>query len=394
MDALFRYSLFYFLINVNYAVTLAFFPLHAKFLGFTPMQIAVASAASNLATLFGAPGFTSLSHFYIAPRKLLIGCSLFASLAYFPLLFLTSFSSVLPFWMAYLILNSGSSVLVDARAVRESTEGLMRFEHARLWGSVGFMGSLALIGALIDIYGLSAIIKVGFCFSCLTHAAAYPLLFRFSNSVAEKSSEAEPKLSKAPFPRKQLTLVILTTALVWASHGAYYTYFSIYLTTLGWSGSKISLAWNLGVGAEVLVFIFFYRIREYFSLVQIIRACALVSSIRWLLLTSVTSVPLLLGIQVLHAFSFGALYLATIRKVQEILPPEFRERGQGLLSGFATGGGSLGGRLTFGVVAGLLPSALFYNQLFWIAGAFSIIACLVAFRLQDDEQPSAIRIED
>src|SRR5262249_34289808 len=122
------YSLVYFALNAANAVNLAFFPLHCKNLGFSPFQIAVVSAALNIGTIVGAPGFTNLAHFSAAPRKIFFWCSLLGTLLYVALLRISTFPVLMCVWLPYAICWSGCSVMTDTRAIRESASGVIRFE--------------------------------------------------------------------------------------------------------------------------------------------------------------------------------------------------------------------------------------------------------------------------
>jgi len=360
-----------------HGVTLGFFPLHCSELGFSAIQIALVSAGSSLAMMVGGPMFSALAHHYIAPKRIVFWCSLTGCLLYIPLLFLTTFKTLFPVWLAFLLCYSGTSILVDIRAVRDAAAGRLRFERARLWGSVGFMVSLALVGIIVDIFGLQSIVWVGFTFACLLHACTYPIASRMPAVRGKIHAEAIAADPDRSF-RRPLFIILIATALIWASHGAYYVYFSIYLKALGWSGKEISLAWNIGVLAEITFFIYFDRLARRFSLMQIFVTSGLLTVVRWWVL-AITADPLMLVlIQVLHAASFAAIYLSSIRLVQVISPPHFKERGQGLLGGYSSGGGSLLGRILFGYFAALLPGSTDFNLLFWPATAVAALGVLLA----------------
>ena len=385
------YSCCYFVLCMSNGVTLAFFPLYASYLGFSALQIAAVSAVSNIAVLVGAPGFTTLSYHLVSPRRILFCSSLLACFFYLPLLFVTKFSTLLALWLPCLIFNSGASVMIDTRAIRESANQQIRFELARTWGSIGFVCSLALIGLLIDQFGLQVIVKVGFLFTCATHALAYlvmPRLPESPGSTFDPNPEPLPVMKYA----RPLFWVLVAVAFSWASHAAYYVYFSIYLRALGWSGFGISLAWNTGVVAEIVLFWYFRGFSEKFSLTHILRMSAVLSVCRWIILALTANTAVLVAAQILHAFSFGALYLSSIKLVQLVSPPEFRDRGQGLLSGFGGGGGSLMGRGIFGLLASNILQAENYYLLFWPAALLAGLGAYASFRFAEPEADRKLKL--
>ncbi len=75
-------------------------------------------------------------------------------------------------------------------------------------------------------------------------------------------------------PRRWFAFICLTLTVVFnaAAHGVVYTYLFYLLNELGWSGERISLAWNIGVVTEIVMFLLFARLRRRFTLWFILRA--------------------------------------------------------------------------------------------------------------------------
>lgn len=371
-----RFSIFYFFLSFAQGVSLAFFPLHCSYLGFTPFQIAIAAAAQSFATLVGAPTFAAISHRYISPRKLLFVSSILTCLLYLPLLVVSSFATVFPIWLAYLLIFSAMVVTIDTRAVIASTNKEIRFERARLWGSIGFVASLATIGFLIDLFGLQAIMWVGFSCACALHGLYYLIKVRMPTECGRQRMHLVSPTPWRSFAGP-LAIVLGATALLWASHSAYYVYFSIYLKSLGWSGTSIAAAWNTGVVAEIVLFINFHRLSDRFPLTRIFVVAGVLAVVRWIVLAQTSHPETLVLIQILHAASFGAVYLSSIRLVQRIAPPDYRERAQGLLVGLSSGGGSLLGRVGFGYLAVSIADPRDFDILFWPSAAIAALGTLL-----------------
>ncbi|MFN8392588.1 MAG: MFS transporter [Bdellovibrionota bacterium] len=372
------YSLMYFALNAANAVSLAFFPLHCKHLGFSPFKIALISAASNIGTILGAPGFTALAHYAVPARKILRVCSLGCVALYLPLLVTSYFPLLIALWLMFAICWSGCNVCVDTRAIRESLAGRIRFERVRIWGSIGFIVSLTVLGQAVDRIGVESIVVFGLLFAGAIALAASPLLPRLAAATGLAAEERSGSSIRSIPGRGCFFMVLVAVALCWTSHGALYVYFSIYLRALGWSGSMISVAWDIGVVAEVILFMCFARIAERVSLVRILQTSAALTVLRWLILSSTADPEIILSSQVLHAFSFGSFYLASLKLVHQILPPDFRDRGQGFLSGFGSGLGSLSGRVIFGALASGIPDAVDYHLLFRSSAVLAVLSFTAA----------------
>lgn len=385
-----RYCGWYFVSISFYSFVLAFLPLHCKALGFTPFQIAVVSSSATCAAIVGAPLVLQLAHYLIPPRALLLLSSALGFLAFLVLFRATAFWPVLLFFFICLILKRGSDSLVDAQAIRHSATGEIRFERVRLWGSLGFICVTFGFGEMIDSWGTFAIIPSGavVLFVCLLAAAVIlPLFCPVTGRKAHEVSLAEAS-SRAKF-LPAFALLAFSCSFLWASHSTLYVYLSIYLKSLGWSGKEISLAWNLGVIAEITIFFLFHKLEKHFTLTMIFQASIAVAVLRWLLMYWSKNFYVILFAQTLHAFSFGSSYVASLKLVHLILPEHLKDRGQGMLMSSGTGLGSLLGYLAAGAVATCLQGYEETNKLFLFSIALALCSLLAALHIRPQTRPEA-----
>ena len=106
----------------------------------------------------------------------------------------------------------------------------------------------------------------------------------------------------------QVFALLLACFLIQASHGPYYTFFSIYAEDNGYSRSLIGQLWSLGVLAEVVVFYYMYRWLPRFGAKFLLVAAMLLTVIRWWLIAYyVEYLSILLFAQLLHAASYGLI---------------------------------------------------------------------------------------
>lgn len=395
-----RYSLFFFSWFFNLAIIWAYMPLYAKFIGFSTAQIAILSIAVALATLVAAPLTTRLISLSMAPRKAVRLFSIFAFLFFLPLTLLNSFLPFCLSWFPYLFANAALIAVVESCAVAAAEIKELSFEQSRLWGSLGFVCSIFLLGFVIDCSDESVVIDLSYLAIALTVLIAFYLskvlpaepterLHSAEHSEEKHSKEKhseEEKVSKPQPPgslsssglRRTLLGLAFVNALVWSAHSAYYVYFSLYARALSWTAREISFAWSLGVLAECLVYLRFGQLRKYLKLEQIILLGASASLLRWLVCYFSSNKFLLISVQSLHAFSFCALYLASVHLAQSLVPRVYAERAQGLLSGFGIGLGSLGGRVIFGILASGLSSPERLAELFLPSSLLSAAALALA----------------
>src|SRR5437660_303448 len=94
-------------------------------------------------------------------------------------------------------------------------------------------------------------------------------------------SVATPHDARALLRDGGFVAIIVTSALIQASHAAYYTFASIAWQQAGFGGLTIAGLWVLGVLAEIVLFALSPRFRLPFSLLVVI--AALSAGLRWLI---------------------------------------------------------------------------------------------------------------
>ncbi|MGB1221069.1 MAG: MFS transporter [Alcanivoracaceae bacterium] len=256
------------------------------------------------------------------------------------------------FWSMALLLTAFSffwnAVLAQFEVVTLETLGsrASRYSHVRLWGSVGFIVSVILVGQGLDIFPVTLVPWV--ILACLW------LLWLATLVLPEQPVQGHdtPRTGLWSVLRQPPVLVSFACAfLMQMSHGPYYTFFTIYLTDAGVSGSLTGLLWGLGVAAEVALFLVMHRVLHRFTLEHIITASLGLAALRWLLLAWYADNGLALVIaQLLHAASFGSFHAASIAWVHRAFGGGHAGQGQAFYSsvGFGAGwalGASLSGAL-------------------------------------------------
>lgn len=239
-----------------------------------------------------------------------------------------------------------------------------RYGPIRLWGSVGFIIAAYGVGRWVEAKGVGVIplallgLTVALWLGCLLVPTA---------TVAGAASPPPRLGSRLREPR---VLALLACGLLMqASHGVYYTFYSIYLEELGYSGTTIGLLWALAVLAEVVLFALMPRLRSLGSIRSLLLWTFALTTLRWCLLAlGVESLMGLVGIQLLHAFSFGSHHALSMALLAQFFPDRLAARGQALYSSLGYAMGSMLASLAAGFIwAGLGPG-----------GAFALSALLAA----------------
>lgn len=244
-----------------------------------------------------------------------------------------------------------------------------QYGKIRLWGSVGFIAAVALIGVLlewVDIRYLPMLL--------------IPLFAGIAVSAWMLPVEKIVRTQKSP--RGSLKAILTHPAviaffvmnfLLQVAHGSYYTFFSIHLQLHDYGKLAIGLLWSLGVIAEIVLFMVMHRLGARFSVRNIVLAALLLSLLRWLLIAEMASVlPVLIFAQLLHAASYGALHAVSVQYIQGFFGRHHHGQGQALYSGLTFGaGGALGAWGAGFLVDGIDTSAAFLGSAVVTALAFA-----------------------
>jgi PPP family 3-phenylpropionic acid transporter len=217
-----------------------------------------------------------------------------------------------------------------------------RYGQVRLWGSIGFIVAVILLGRWFEWRGMGdypvtiLVIMAGI----LLASAWVPA------PVREADETSAPPPGDGFLARLRQPGVItfyLCVGLMQLSHGPYYTFFSIHLADLGYSSVAIGLCWALGVVAEVLMFMGMARLLARWPVNTVLLVSFVLAAVRWLLLGGLAgSVGVLLLAQVLHAATFGSFHAAAVQKVRITFGLRYQGQGQALYAALAGVGGALG----------------------------------------------------
>lgn len=218
-----------------------------------------------------------------------------------------------------------------------------RYTHIRLWGSIGFISTVTLFGWLFQLVSvlflpsLMVILFVSMAISSLLVPEA---------STPEKTTQITPFWQT--FKNPSVIALFIVCFLMQASHGPYYTFYSIYLEGQGYSRTFIGSFWALGVIAEVGVFLILHRLFLHFSLQHLLLLSFVLSSFRWLLIGyGVEWTSLLVLAQLLHAASFGMYHGVAMQFIRHYFM-HHQGRAQALYSSLSFGAGSAVGSLLSG----------------------------------------------
>ena len=326
-----RLSILFAMLFMPNAINLSFFPLWLEYIGLHPIQISTMLSVPVFVRLLTTPIFTYFADrspersyvlIAIAAASLGVSALLFLPLGYWSLMVVVVFLAM--FW-------SPQVPIADSIALSGVNRYKIDYPSIRIWGSVMFLALNIFAGYVIERTNPGFAIPMlvlGFALILLT-SLQIPRLGKRRRPFAQISAATGNAILKPP-----VLLMLLTTALLQASHGFVYSFGSIFWQSLGVGAEQVGLLWAVQVFAEIVLFRFYGRLFGKMKLQYVLTAAGLFGIFRWVLFANAEALQLgfysLAAIQILHAFSFGAVYIAMQNFLAVSVPEEQASAAQGL----------------------------------------------------------------
>ncbi len=311
-----------------------FLPLLFAARGAGPEAVGVLLAAGSLTRLIAGPMGGRLAD-ALGDARLVMGIgAAVAAVASLGLLRADGFWSLLLVCMVMAVAMAPNIPLGDAMAGRASRVP-PGFDYGRIRsaGSLSFIAAAALAGWVADRAGASAIALV--LAACFALTAAVALIL--PRPVAAQRGGGGTGGFVAVFRYAPFRRLLPVSALIQGSHALYYGFGALHWQAAGYSPGVIGLLWAGAVLAEFFFFAWGGGLVERLGAPGLALLAALCGVLRWVVLALDPPLPLLFVVNCLHAASFGAMHLASIRVLAEHVPAHLAGTAQTLHSSLGVG---------------------------------------------------------
>ena len=356
-----RLAGFYFFYFSVLGALVPYWGLYLQSIGFTPVDIGSLMAVLMLSRIV-APNVWAYIADHRDDRMRVVRAASFLTV----LLFTGGFVATSFWWLALVMLTfsffwHASLPLIEVQVMHHTRHKPGAYGRVRLWGSIGFIASVAVLGVVLDVAGPWWILPV--------MTALMAGIWFYSLTLPE-SELAGHMQHPGPFHkvvlRPEILAFLIACLLMQVSHGPYYTFYSIYLDGHGYSKTVIGMLWAYAVVCEIIVFLFMPRILKFVDQRTVLLVSFALAAARWLVIGYFPDdLALLIFAQTLHAASFGAFYAAGMQMVYRFFVGKHQHRGQAVYGTVAFGLGgaigsyysghtweTLGPGLTFAIAAG------------------------------------------
>jgi PPP family 3-phenylpropionic acid transporter len=368
-----RLSSYYFF---HFAAMGALVPYWGPYLlerGFTPAAIGVLMAILA-GTKIVAPNLWGALADRTGERMPIVRLgALLAVLTLLPVFWAAGFWTMALVMAAFSFFWNAPLPLMEAVTFNHLGTRVNRYASVRVWGSVGFIVAVLLLGWWQARAGSGVVpaavllLFVGVWLACL----------RIPDCGQAQGEHAQLSLRRL-LARPEILAFLAACMLMQASHGAYYAFYSIHLQAHGYGAFGIGALWALGVGIEVLVFINMHRLLARFGARRMLLASLALAVLRWLLIGAfVDLVAVQLLAQCLHAATFGSFHAAAIHLAHHYFPGPTQGRGQALYNSVSFGlGGAIGS-----LIAGSLWASAGAMATFAGASGLALLGLVAALRV-------------
>jgi len=366
-----RLSGFYFFYFASLGALLPYWNPYLKTLGYSSFQIGFLMAIV-LGTKIIAPNIWGWIADHTGKRMFVVRLASFLSMLTFAGVFIQSgFGWLVIVMITFSFFWNASLPQFEATTMSHLGTDTHRYNMIRMWGSIGFIIAAIGLGWLIEWKDLSLVPLLILLLFLITW---------ISSMVVPDYADRQVHIDNEPLwevlKRKEVIALLLSCLLIQASHGAYYTFYSIYLEGYGYSNILIGQLWALGVIAEIILFVMMFYLMPRYGARKLFLVALLLTSVRWVMVSQLPDSLLWLVIaQLMHAASFGVVHAVAIHLIHQFFTGKHQGRGQALYSSMSFGvGGALGSFLS-----GVLWQGIGGEGVFLISAAFAVLSFLVAW---------------
>lgn len=363
-----RYSLFYFLYFLSLGALVPYWSVYLNSLDFSAVEI-----GELIATLAATKIFSPYLWGWLADKTghhvlLVKWSSLFSCCLFLPLLWVGSYWGIMILMVLFSFFWNATLPQFEVVTLAYLGNDHQRYGHIRLWGSIGFIASVFILALLIPLLSI-ALIPIAVLVILLSIAVSASTF----ETVKESCHDSGHIIHV--IKRPEVIALLLGCFFMQLSHGPYYTFFTLYMDEQGYSIETVSAYWALGVIAEVILFLFVFRLFQLKDATFYLLLSLLLTSFRWFLTAAFSEHAVVMFFaQTLHAASFGLFHASAIYLVNQYFS-QHKGRGQALYASVSFGaGGALGS-----LYSGYLWDYSSPNMLFYVAALIALMGAIVYY---------------
>ncbi|GHB32043.1 MFS transporter [Pseudovibrio japonicus] len=284
-------------------------------------------ALPNIVRIFATPVMTSISDRSGRRRHSMALFSIIALASFWVLVYSSEYWTVIGLVVFLSVFYVPIQPLQDAYAYETDHTLGLNYGRMRSWGSISFVVA-TLIGGWYLSFGAAA----DLLFLIVGSLALLALLAVLLPGMPSESRRTtrESVWSAKELRDPQFLLVVLAGGLLLGSFSALYAFASIYWLSVGISDGMVGGLWAIGTIAEIGIFVWGNFFMRHLGAWGMMVTGGVASIIRWMLFPFATETWSAVLLQLLHAGSFGMVFLGMVAYTSKLVSSERLGTAQGL----------------------------------------------------------------
>ena len=326
-----------------------FAALYFRGKGFSGLEVGVLTALPPLGLALFAPIWGAVAD-SLGIHRLLMRGSL--GLAAIVAIVTTEASDFIPMLMLFGLLSFVSvpvAPLLDSYGVTASEHTQRSYGGIRVWGPVGYMGAVLVVGWLMGEDASSLLLVAHAAFLALALAA----VFRLPDMAERRRAPMLAGLRKVLLD-PPVALLLLVVYLVSIGAAIITIYLGVRIEEIGGSARQVGLAFAVASASELPVIALGGWLLGRLGAARVIGLAIGIFVFRFAAFTVITSPAWLLPVQVFHGPSYAAFTFAAITLIHRLAGKRQAATAQALLTSVSLGFGSITGSLAGGILLDLV----------------------------------------
>ncbi len=353
-------------------VAVPFLPAYYRSLGFSGGALGLLLSILPIFVVAAPPMWGHLADKSGRPDRVVLLLALGVISALSLLLNVRAYGAVVVAVATYGLFYSGIAPVMDALMLQRVSEVGGSYSRLRVFASLGFILCSLLFGLGAGAIG-PATLLAAIGLMAMTALASFAL--RTKRAKLEKRRLRDGAVI---FKYRDVRFLLAACCLHWIASAPFHALMSIHILSLELSPWVVGATFAVSVAAEASVMLIYPRIATRLQPRYVLALAFVMSGLRWWGISQAKAAPELVGLALLHAFTFGLFFIAATEALARRVPDGLRASAQGMLFSVVFGVGG---------VTGYSVSAFLYDRigggkLFTLAALFELLAAGVALGMR------------
>lgn len=353
--------------------------LYFKSLGLSGTEVGILMAVAPVMLLVSQPVFGPLTDRSGHRGRMLARLLLAAAVAGAALALGRTFWTLLPLVMLWAFFSGALFPIADSLALGEAARTGTTYARLRLWGSVGFLVTTALLGRIYTD------LRWAFVAYALFILATWAPARRLPAEGKPRGRTLWPELVRA-LRNPRLVAFLACSAVLQFTVTGHSAFFPIHMQRLGGTAATVGLASSLSALTEVPLWLVLGKITGRVGAPPLLTLAAAAFSLRWFLVAGALTPGGLLWLSLMQTVTFAIFMPTAVVLMGQIMPDELRTSGQALLVLVNGGVAAVAGSVISGRVVDQIGTAGLYNVLGYVAAVAAAGFLLLALPWRRDSR--------